>query len=54
VLEGMEEGWNCLVCVFDRKPNVGLYVVYSESSWTELLEGSVREGGLLTLASPTL
>jgi hypothetical protein len=30
------------------------YVVYSESSWTELVEVRVREGGLLTLASPTL
>jgi hypothetical protein len=31
-----------------------LYVVYSEGLWTELVEGCVREGGLLTLASPTL
>jgi hypothetical protein len=30
------------------------YVVYSESSSTELVEGHVREGELLTLASPTL
>jgi hypothetical protein len=31
-----------------------MYVVYSESSGTELVGGLVREGGLLTLASPTL
>jgi hypothetical protein len=29
------------------------YVVYSESSWTELLERHVKEGRLLTLAFPT-
>jgi hypothetical protein len=28
------------------------YIVYSESLWIELLEGHVKEGGLLTLASP--
>jgi hypothetical protein len=34
--------------------NYIMYVVCSESSWAELVEGRVREGELLTLASPTL
>jgi hypothetical protein len=46
-------GWSITQPKFELHIDLLMYVVYSERSWTELVEGHVREGGLLTLASPT-
>jgi hypothetical protein len=54
----MQSTYECHHLLWPSKsviPSQAAYTyVYSESSWTELVEGCVREGGLLTLAFPTL